>query len=746
MIKKWLLWLYDKGPSRISGQLYLGIGAAVALTMFVSMVAWFAFTEVGDAQREVNEVAVPEIASAFGVAQRSGTLAAAAPRLAAAETPEAFEAVTESIADERASFALQLETIAGYDMENERFQRISESGNTLMSNIEMIEESVARRFVLDDQSQSLRRELEALQAELTGILVPALDDQLFYTSTGYRHIDEPVAPRSEYLSEVELQRFRYLAELQAEATVSTRILSNVFNLVDADRLEPLLERFESASGGVERSLAGLGAVPLRRRLEPVFAQLFELGSGDGKIFEIRAEDLELLAQQRTLIEDNRNIAVGLVAEVESLVNTAQASTEAATVASTQTIQVGRQVLLALNAVSLTGALLIAWLFVGKVLLRRLGFLSEHMRRMAGGDLSRKVELDGRDEMADMASALEVFRLHSIEAQRLNLVEKLAEELRGKNETLEETLGELQKAQDQIVMREKLAALGELTAGVAHEIQNPLNFVKNFAESSEELLEELNEELPEGGGTIDEGQNELIREIGGDLTDNLRRIREHGERANRIVRDMLQMGRGSGDRQSTDLNALLEEHARLAYHATRATNDAFQLEINEDFDPNLGKIEIVSQEMARVFLNIVNNACHATNEKREDPDTESGYVPGIWLSTRREENQIVVRIRDNGKGIPPHVRDKIFNPFFTTKPTDEGTGLGLALSNDIVREHGGSIEVDSEPGEYTEMAISLPLEPAAAPQEPAAAPPEPAAAPPEPAASPQESATSPEEPS
>ncbi len=716
MIKKWLLWLYDKGPSRISGQLYLGIGTAVAITMFASLVAWFAFNEVGEAQREVNEVAVPEIAAAFGVAQRSGTLAAAAPRLAAAETPEAFEAVTASIADERESFAEQLEAIAAYSMENERFQSISESGNTLMSNIAMIEESVARRFILEEQSQLLRRELERLQSELTGILVPALDDQLFYTATGYRNIDDPAAPRSEYLSELELQRYRHLAELQSEATVSTRILSNVFNLVDADRIEPLLEQFESASGGVERSLAGLGTSLLRQRLEQVFAQLFELGSGNEMIFQIRAEDLELLAQQRALIENNRNIAVELVAEVESLVNSAQASTQAATVASTRTIQVGRQLLLALNAVSLVGALLIAWLFVGKVLLRRLGFLSEHMRRMAGGDLTQKVELDGRDEVADMASALEVFRLHSIEAQRLNLVEKLAEELRGKNDKLEETLGELQRAQDQIVMREKLAALGELTAGVAHEIQNPLNFVKNFAESSEELLEELHEELPEGGGSIDEAQNDLIREIGGDLTDNLRRIREHGERANRIVRDMLQMGRGSGDKQSTDVNALLEEHARLAYHAARASNPDFQLEINEDFDPDLGKIEIVSQEMARVFLNMVNNACHATNEKRADPDTDSGYVPAIWLSTRREEDQILVRIKDNGKGIPPHVREKIFNPFFTTKPTDQGTGLGLALSNDIVREHGGNIEVDSEPGEYTEMAISLPFEPAVAPQE------------------------------
>ena len=718
MIKKWLNRLYDLGPSRISGQLYLGIGTAASVTMLASLVALFVFNEVGQTQREVNEVSVPEIAAAFGVAQRSGTLAAAAPRLAAAETPEALAAVTAQLAEERASFATQLDAITGYgrDGDGERFQAIAESGNTLMSNIGLIEESVARRFALEEQSQSLRRELDRLQFELANILVPALDDQLFYTSTGYRSIDEPAAPRSEYLSEIELERFRHLGELQTEATISTRILSNVFNLVDADRLEPLLEQFESASGGVERSLAGLGESPLRQSLETVFAQLFELGNGEGRIFDVRAADLELLTQQRALIEDNRNIAVELVAEVESLVGAAQTSAQAATVASTQTIQTGRQLLLGLNAVSLVGALLIAWLFVGKVLLRRLGFLSQHMRRMAGGDLRQKVELDGRDEVADMASALEVFRLHSIRAQRLNLVERLAGELRGKNEELEKTLGELRVAQDQIVMREKLAALGELTAGVAHEIQNPLNFVKNFAEASTELLEELQEETPESGTTLDEEQGNLLKEIGEDLTDNLRRIREHGERANRIVRDMLQMGRGSSEKQPTDVNALLEEHARLAYHSARATNTEFQLNIVQDLDPDAGMIEIVSQEMARVFLNMVNNACYATNEKREDPETDAGYEPSIWLSTRREEDQIVVRIKDNGKGMPPEVQEKIFNPFFTTKPTDQGTGLGLALSNDIVREHGGAIEVDSSPGEYTEMKISLPLEPAVSAQE------------------------------
>ena len=236
------------------------------------------------------------------------------------------------------------------------------------------------------------------------------------------------------------------------------------------------------------------------------------------------------------------------------------------------IRTGRNVLLGLNVVSITGAVLIAWLFVGRVLLRRLERLSDRMRGMADGDLEARVEIGGNDEVADMAAALEVFRRHALEVQRLNLVEKLAGELREKNDQLEKVLADLRRAQDQIVMREKLAALGELTAGVAHEIKNPLNFVKNFSEVSEELLEELLEELQEtlseGGGTLNEDQRGLIREICQDLTDNLGRIREHGERANRIVHDMLSMGRGSAGRQPTDINNLLDEHARLAYHSAR----------------------------------------------------------------------------------------------------------------------------------------------------------------------------------
>ena len=453
-------------------------------------------------------------------------------------------------------------------------------------------------------------------------------------------------------------------------------------------------------------------------------------------------ELRLVESQRELLANNRDISVTLVAAVDGLVSQAHANAQAATRASTEAVWTGRILLLAITALSIGGALLIAWLFVGRVLLRRLEMLSDWMRRMAKGDLEVQVEIGGRDEVADMAAALEVFRQHALEIQRLNLVELLAQELEeknvelqslagelqgkngelesltdelsGKNDELEHTLADLNRAQDQIVMREKLAALGELTAGVAHEIRNPLNFVKNFSEVSNELLVELKEVLDEDGVTLSDDQRGLVEDISGDLSSNLERIGSHTERANRIVHDMLMMGRGSSERAPVNVNSLVDEYARLAYHSARAVDTEFQLDIKQNLDPDTGELEAIPQDLGRVFLNMVGNACYATDEKRRtlgDAEVNGDrYWPTVWLSTERTEESIIVRIRDNGNGMPPEVVEKIFNPFFTTKPTGQGTGLGLALSSDIVREHGGTISVDTQPGEYTEMIVELPLEP------------------------------------
>lgn len=689
--------------NRISTQLYVGIGLAAAITTMASLVAWFSFDRVGDAQSLVNEKSLPEMSTAFGVAQSAGALIAAAPRLVAAPTPEALAETTASIRGERQAFERQLAALAGAD---ESLQQIRGLGGTLTSNIDNIESSMVERFELAEGSLAVRNELASIQLELDRILVPVIDDQLFYAMTGYRTLGDPPAPRSEHLSEDEVAHYRRLAELQADMTIGTQLLASVFNVSDQPRLGPLRDRFLATVGSFQRNLTALGEAPVRDALTPKFDRLRELGVGTGGGFELRAAELALVQRQQALLADNREVATALVAQAEGLVSEAGQQALAATEASEQTIRTGRGLLLALNVVSIAGAVLVAWLFVGRVLLRRIERLSERMRSMADGDLEAVVDISGRDEVADMAAALEVFRRHALEVQRLNLVEKLAEELRGKNDQLETALEELRQAQDQIVSREKLAALGELTAGVAHEIKNPLNFVKNFSEASEELLDELKEVLEEVEDALSDEQRQMVDEVRQDLVENLGRIRQHGDRADRIVRDMLAMGRDASDMTPTDINALLDQHVRLAFHSARGADTDFQLAIEQDLDPNMGEVSVVAQDLGRVFLNMVTNACYATNERRENEGGD--YAPTLWVTSKRFDDRIEIKVRDNGSGIPQDVIEKIFHPFFTTKPTDQGTGLGLALSNDIVRQHGGAIRVESEPGQFTEMTVEIPL--------------------------------------
>ena len=697
---------------RISTQLYLVIGGAVVMTVAASLVGWFSFNQVGEVQSRVNEGSVPELEAAFGIAQYSNTLVTAAPRLTSAANAKDLGEVAALIEGAHSALEGEIDTLEERGTGDAGVQRIRDHANSLVLNIQLITDSMDELFIVTEQRDTLRDQLTTVNTRLDATVVPAVDNQYFYTMTGYRNPGEPPAIPQFHFTEDELSLYRSLAEVQADANVATQLLVSVFSLSEAPLIEPLRERFEAIAGSIDRRVDSLQDNQVRAVLIPIFTWLFDLGMGEENGFDLRARELELLQSQQSLLATNRNIAVELVDEVDGLVNAAHLNVQAATEASTQAILTGRTLLLAITAISVAAAMLISWQFVWRVLLRRLEMLSDWMRRMARGDLEAQVEIGGRDEVADMAAALEVFRQHALEIQRLNLVEQLAQELQGKNEELESVLADLQRAQDQIVMREKLAALGELTAGVAHEIRNPLNFVNNFSEVSAELLQELNEIFEEGGETLNEEQRGLIQDISQDLSSNLERIRTHGARANRIVHDMLMMGRGSGEHRLTDINGLVDEYSKLAYHSARATNTEFQIDLQQDFDPDVGELDVIPQDLGRVFLNMVSNSCHATHEKRiarvEAGNGSEVYFPTVWLTTRRKEEQIEVRIRDNGSGIPDDVIDKIFNPFFTTKPTDQGTGLGLAISSDIIRQHGGAIRATSEPGEYTEMIIDLPL--------------------------------------
>jgi signal transduction histidine kinase len=287
------------------------------------------------------------------------------------------------------------------------------------------------------------------------------------------------------------------------------------------------------------------------------------------------------------------------------------------------------------------------------------------------------------------------------------VDERTNELKLKHAELETAFGKLKAAQAQLVQSEKMASLGQLTAGIAHEIKNPLNFVNNFSELSVELTQEMLEELNKLSGSLESKDMEYLTGIIKDLQGNVKKINDHGKRADSIIRGMLLHSRGkSGERLPTDLNAMLAEYVNLGYHGMRATDNTFNIKLESEYDPELGPVTVIPQDISRVFLNMINNAFYSTAQKKKE--LAEAYFPVLKVSTKSLNDTVEIKIRDNGKGMPAAVAEKVFNPFFTTKPAGSGTGLGLSISFDIiVQQHQGQISVNSLEGEYAEFIITLP---------------------------------------
>jgi len=305
------------------------------------------------------------------------------------------------------------------------------------------------------------------------------------------------------------------------------------------------------------------------------------------------------------------------------------------------------------------------------------------------------------EKAQMAKEQEIERRLLIEQQKVELEKQVTQ----RTAELKGSLDDLKSTQAQLIQSEKMASLGELTAGIAHEIQNPLNFVNNFSEVNGELIEELKVEA-------EKGNIEEVKGIAKEIEFNSEKINHHGKRADAIVKGMLQHSRSSsGVKEPTDINALADEYLRLSYHGLRAKDKSFNATMKTDFDDSIGKVNIIPQDIGRVILNLINNAFYAVDEKKKHTSkgsVQSGYEPIVSLATEKNNGKVEISVKDNGNGIPQKIVDKIFQPFFTTKPTGQGTGLGLSLSYDIVKAHGGELKVETEKGEGSEFIIVLPI--------------------------------------
>ena len=333
-------------------------------------------------------------------------------------------------------------------------------------------------------------------------------------------------------------------------------------------------------------------------------------------------------------------------------------------------------------------------------------LEGSMAAITRGELDVKIPPASAHEIGAMTKTLGMLRDSLIEREHLERERQRADaEIRSARDAAEAALRELKAAQANLIQAEKMASLGQLTAGIAHEIKNPLNFVNNFSAVSVELTNELQEALR--GASLDGKLRTEIGEITDTLRGNLEKIVQHGKRADGIVRNMLLHSRhGSGEHRRVDINALVEESLNLAYHGARAEKQGFNVTLERSLDPTAGEGVLFPQEITRVLLNLISNGFYAVTKRKGE--ASAGYEPTVVAATRNLGDSIEILIRDNGTGIPPEVKEKMFDPFFTTKPAGEGTGLGLSLSYDIiVKQHAGSIEVETQPGEFTEFRIVLP---------------------------------------
>ena len=698
----------------LSFKLYGGLILFVLFILAISIFSWRSLLEMVSIQNTLIGENIPELTLSTGVAQQSERLIQTAPQLLSSSSEKELIQIKKEINKDSESLKQLIQNFEKSNLSKSSL-KIKDRVEKMIKNLTDLEKTVSQKRKWIKQMQIISNQMTNLNRKIHKTLVIEIDNKTFDLALQSRAISVENNLQSRQKIEInDILLYRQLLNLQSQTNISFSLLRETVNLFNADLIQPIQERFTASISACEKALKILPDhyIELKKNIQ----LLKQAGLNAKGIFSLKKKILNVEKIQNKYLKQNKIIASELSETVRQIKQNIQQDSENTAHFFDQSLKKNRIWFFIINGISLIGSLILAIFFIGP-LVRRLTYLSQKMREMSKGRLKEEVQIQGSDEVKDMASALEVFRRHALEVQRLNLVEKLAEEVQEKNQTLEKTIKDLNATRNQLVIQEKLASLGQLTSGIAHEIKNPLNFINNFSKISKQLIDELKEELKRFSSfeTISETTDSKpqikkeawtsIEELLTDIQSNMEKISSHGERANDIIMGMLEHSRGkSGQKELVNINKAMDTYSSLAFHSQRSLDSSFNVVLEKDYDQNLQPILAVPQDISRIILNIITNACDALKEKHRPQNNI------IQLKTKKEGNQVKIIIRDNGPGMPESVKEKIFNPFFTTKATGQGTGLGLSLVHDIiVTKQGGSVTVDSKEGEFTEFTVSLPIQ-------------------------------------
>jgi signal transduction histidine kinase len=673
-------------------------GVALTVLLGLVLIGLFAVTQSGVAifaiarfSASFNQVAntnLPNLVAASRLSELSQSIVARAPEMTAAGSQTQRQGIVDRLNDRLAALARVLDRMDQSAIDPEQLREVRSQLNALATNLKALDEFVRQRIDADDAFETVMARLPGLAARVRKVT----DEALTPRGDSERRLDEVVASSD---------RARLIAWSAAGLEGITLMLATpaVQTKSRVERVNAELQTLVTRMEGLREQLPD----QLRRKIDDMRDNIAQFGLGDKSIFHARRAQIEAGVAIQTSLRIIEQSIDKFVGSVSAILRATQQEISGRSAYFNQTISYFN-ILIIVTTVLCVAAGAAIFAYVRRAVITRLKDVQEYMRAQVDGRPAA-MSTGGADEIGEIAKATQVF------VTRIAAARDAAE---GASRTIEAAYQELKAAQAKLIQAEKMASLGQLTAGIAHEIKNPLNFVNNFAGLSSELLEELREAAAPAIAALGEDKRAELDEIIEMLTGNLEKIAEHGRRADNIVKGMLEHSRGgTGESRSVDLNGLIDEALNLAYHGARAQDQGFNITLERDLDQALTSIELVPQDITRVFLNLFGNGFYAAT-KRQRSDAEPGFQPVLKVTTRDFGDAVEVRVRDNGIGIPPEIKDKLFQPFFTTKPTGEGTGLGLSISYDIVvQQHGGTIEVDSRVGEFTEFTMRLPRSPQAA---------------------------------